>query len=367
MGLTTGPVPARVDGDVKAGLLALIDHAEQHGWSRSRAAGRLGLDESRQRRWDQIRRGGGDLNDAAPGGNPLHGLLPGEREAIITVHEAWGEVDRSHRKLAHRGSRLGVVHVSESTVLRVLTQAGLTLPGAPRRNPAPRTGFPDWLEWKPNRIWGYDYTHFTRARRAAVAVIDIVSRKWISTLVSAEETSTQVEAVFCDALEAEDLLNASWAHGSADLRVALADGDRETIDRLAAGGDMPLLLAISDNGPQMRSVSTREFLAGVAIAQQFGRPGTPTDQAWVESLFGHVKGENPHLELIKDPAELEAELERIRGDYNTVRLHAGIGYVTPDDEHEGRGEGLRQARRLGLEQARRTRIEYRRNQKAETP
>jgi hypothetical protein len=25
------------------------------------------------------------------------------------------------------------------------------------------------------------------------------------------------------------------------------------------------------------------------------------------------------------------------GAHNTVRLHAGIGYVTPDDEHEGRG------------------------------
>jgi putative transposase len=34
--------------------------------------------------------------------------------------EAPGKVDRSHRKLAHRGSRLDLVHVSESSVLRVL-------------------------------------------------------------------------------------------------------------------------------------------------------------------------------------------------------------------------------------------------------
>jgi hypothetical protein len=40
----------------------------------------------------------------------------------------------------------------------------------------------------------------------------------------------------------------------------------------------------------------------------------------------------------------------------TVRLHAGIGYVTPDDEHEGRGEALRQARRDGLDRARLARI-----------
>jgi len=39
------------------------------------------------------------------------------------------------------------------------------------------------------------------------------------------------------------------------------------------------------------------------------------------------------------------------------RLHESIGYVTPNDEHEGRGDTIRQARRDGLtaaDQARRT-------------
>ena len=30
-------------------------------------------------------------------------------------------------------------------------------------------------------------------------------------------------------------------------------------------------------------------------------------------------------------------------DYNGMRLHAGIGYVTPNDEHEGRGPAIRKA------------------------
>ncbi|MGH4009139.1 MAG: hypothetical protein ACRDTH_13455 [Pseudonocardiaceae bacterium] len=42
-----------------------------------------------------------------------------------------------------------------------------------------------------------------------------------------------------------------------------------------------------------------------------------------------------------------------------MRLHAGVGYVTPDDEHTARGEGLRQARRDGLTAARQARINYR--------
>ncbi len=111
----------------------------------------------------------------------------------------------------------------------------------------------------------------------------------------------------------------------------------------------------------MRSHTTREFMAACAIMQRFGRPSTPSDQAWIETLFGHVKGEWPHLEKIRDPGELAAELDRVRTEYNTVRLHAGIGNVTPDDEHEGRGDALRQARADGLAKARIERINYRRN------
>ena len=93
-----------------------------------------------------------------------------------------------------------------------------------------------------------------------------------------------------------------------------------------------------------------------SIAEHFARPGTPTDQAWIESLNGHIKIENPHLLAITDAATLRAELADIRTHYNTVRLHAGVGYVTPDDEHEGRGDAIRKARKAGLEQARLRRL-----------
>jgi len=51
---------------------------------------------------------------------------------------------------------------------------------------------------------------------------------------------------------------------------------------------------------------------------------------------------------ITDPAVLAAELERIRVHYNNVRLHEAIGYVTPNDEHEGRGDTIRAARTNGM-------------------
>lgn len=279
----------------------------------------------------------------------MHGLLADEVAAIVALFHEWGEVDRSHRKLAHRGSYLSRVWVSPSSVRRVLAAQGLRLRPPPRPGRSVRKPFPDWVEYRPNQIWIYDTSHFTAARMAVTVVEDMVSRKWLATIVSAEETSTQVQLVFTDALEAEGLLD--------EVIGARQDG---RVDPSSDDPSRPVLLAVSDNGPQMTSGSTREFMALCAIAQHFGRPGTPTDQAWVETLFGHLKAEWPHLLAIRDPHVLRTELEIIRQRYNGIRLHAGIGYVCPNDEHEGRGEAIRKAREAGLEQSRLRRLTWHR-------
>ena len=93
----------------------------------------------------------------------------------------------------------------------------------------------------------------------------------------------------------------------------------------------------------------------------------PSSTARSASFFGHVKAEHPHLLAIADPAVLRAELAIVRTHYNSVRLHAGIGYVTPNDEHEGRGAAIRKAREAGLEAARLRRLTYHREQRKSQP
>jgi len=349
----SGRVPHRVDAATKAGLLDLIDEALEAGWAIRRACRVLELGEVRAHRW-YARRARGKLADNASGGSPVHAILDEEAQQILALFDEWGEVDRSHCKLAHRGSYLGRVWVSPSTVRRVLHVADLHFRPLPRPGRSKRRPFPDWAEYTPNKIWIYDTTHFPRAGMAVLIVEDLVSRKWITEIVSVEETSTQVELAFTAALDAEGLLDAIDARHD-DGRVDLTTDDESR----------PILLAVSDNGPQMTSGSTREFLALCAIAQLFGRPGTPTDQAWIESLNGHIKLENPHLLAITDPATLRAELTVVREHYNSIR-HAGIGYVTPDDEHEGRGEAIRKAREAGPEQARLHRLARHRAEREDT-
>jgi len=332
----------------------LIDRAVVDGWDRRRACGYLELDESRAWRW-RARRDAGCLEDCKPGA-ALHGLRPEEEAVILELFEEWGEIDRSHRKLAHRGSYTHTVWVSPATVRRVLAAHGLVLK-RPRRVRSERKPFPEWADYRRNSIWIYDVTHFAGCPKHAVfAVMDLVTRKWITELVSIEETSTQVQVVFMDALEIEGLLALVEARQDAV--------PADTFPFNAAVDLPPILLAVSDNGPQMTSCSTREFMAMCAIAQHFGRPGTPTDQAWIESLFSHVKADWPHLDRIRDPEVLRAELADVRRQYNTVRLHAGVGYVTPEDEHQGRGPRIRAARKRGLRHARWARIAYHRIQQA---
>jgi transposase InsO family protein len=340
----SGHVPRRVDAATKAGLLKLVDDGLEAGWSLRRICGALELPTRRAHRW-LIRRKSGDLGDRRPGGSPMHGLLADEVAQILAVFQEWAETDRSHRKLAHRGSYLGRFWVSPSTVRRVLWLADKHFRPLPKPGKSKRRPFPDWADYVPNSIWIYDTTHFTRAGMAVLIIEDLVSRKWITEIVSVEETSTQVELAFTAALEIEGLLD------SVDARHEDGLVDLGTDDQ-----SRPILLVVSDNGPQMISGSTREFMALCAIAQHFGRPGTPTDQAWIESLNGHLKREYPHLLAIEDPATLRAEIAVARAHYNGTRLHQGIGYVTPNDEHEGRGQAIRNARKAGLEQARKRRL-----------
>ena len=128
----------------------------------------------------------------------------------------------------------------------------------------PKKPWPDWVMWRPNQLWCWDATHFMVCTAAPVVygIVDVVSRKWITTLHTPEATSTQVKVLFLNALDNEGLLEPlEWRLDHPD-DVDLSDDDA------------PILLAVSDNGPEMRSDETRAFMALVTIGQHFGRPST---------------------------------------------------------------------------------------------
>jgi putative transposase len=172
----------------------------------------------------------------------------------------------------------------------------------------------------------------------------------------AEQTSTQIEVCFTDALAAAGL--------DATLLAQLRSG-QASLDDL--DNELPVLLAMSDNGPQMRSHSTRECMAACTIMQRFGRPGTPTDQAWVESLSATSRASGRTWRRFATPPN-SPSTSRPSGS-STTRSGCMPASATspPDDEHQGRGDAILRNRADGLAHARRQRIDYRRSQQENQP
>ncbi len=133
------------------------------------------------------------------------------------------------------GSYLGRFWCSPSTVRRVLLLGDKQVRPAPRPGRSAKSAFPDWAALRPNSIWIYDSTHFTRCGMTVLIIEDLVSRKWLTHLVSVEETHTQVQNAFIAALEAEGLLDA-----------ALERAGTGRVDPDADDGLSPILLAVSD-------------------------------------------------------------------------------------------------------------------------
>ena len=286
----------------------------------------------------------------------MQGILEAERAAILVLYDKWAEVDRSHRKLAARGSREQLVHVSASTLRRVLASEGLVLHGRSRREPAPHPGWPDWLEWKPNRVRAYDFTHWPRADRVSIAILDMVSRRWLGTVTSVEETSTQVEVAFTQALAAEGLLELADQRTTAAVRQALLSADRDRIAALADDGQLPLLLATSDNGAQMRSHSTREFLARRRPSPNgsVGRPPRPTRHG--SRACSGMSWASGHTWRVSATPANSTVSSTASGSSTTPCGSTPASATSPVDEHEDRGDAIRQARRDELDRARQARI-----------
>lgn len=257
MGLS-GRVPRRVDAATKAALIDLVDGAVEGGWTVRGACRYLELSQRRLERW---RCRCDDLEDASPGGNPVHGITPAEEDEIVAVYMEWGDVDRSHRKLAHRGSWLGRFWADPSTVRRVLERRDLRFRAPKREGHSARRLWPDWAEEAPNRIWIYDTTHWTKAGAATTVFSDVISRKWIADITSVDETSIEVQAVFNRALRVEG------------LDELIDERNPDSVPWDPDSDEVPVLLVMSDNGPQMASGSTREFIALCWLATHFGRVG----------------------------------------------------------------------------------------------
>ena len=79
---------------------------------------------------------------------------------------------------------------------------------------------------------------------------------------------------------------------------------------------------------------------------------TPNDNPFVESSFSIIKGNPEYPGNFVDVEEGKCYFGNYFKEYNTEKLHGGIGYVTPEQKHNGLAEKILEERRKKKKKAR---------------
>ena len=86
---------------------------------------------------------------------------------------------------------------------------------------------------------------------------------------------------------------------------------------------------VSDNGTELTSNAILSWTAATGVDWHYIAPGKPVQNAFIESFNGRLRDELLNETLFTSIAHARAALEEWRRDYNTVRPHSRIGWLTP--------------------------------------
>jgi putative transposase len=101
------------------------------------------------------------------------------------------------------------------------------------------------------------------------------------------------------------------------------------LDRLIAVHGKPVAIG-SDNGTELTSNAILTWTADSGVDWHYIDPGKPVQNAFIESFNGRLRDEFLNETTFTSLAQAKAVLEEWRRDYNTVRPHSSIGWLTPD-------------------------------------
>ena len=84
-----------------------------------------------------------------------------------------------------------------------------------------------------------------------------------------------------------------------------------------------------DNGSEFTSRAMLQWGADQGVALHFIDPGKPTQNAQIESLNGRIRDELLNAHTFTNIFAARRLAEEWRADYNDVRPHSALGYLTP--------------------------------------
>jgi putative transposase len=157
--------------------------------------------------------------------------------------------------------------------------------------------------WLPNRVWSIDITYIKmgRGHMYLTAIID-----WYSRYLLAWHLSDTLEA----APTIETVKSAIVMHGK------------------------PAIIN-SDQGSQFTSDDYKNLLSSFKIRQSMDGKGKWADNVAIERFFRNLKVENIYINEYESPQELRLGIRQYIDDYNNIRPHQSLNYLTPQTLYFG--------------------------------
>jgi transposase InsO family protein len=298
--------------------LALIDEAVGSGARLQLACELAGVSARTVQRWREQGPDGGEDRRRGPHKAPVNKLSSTERANLLEVVNSEPYRNLSPKQIVPRLADQGIYLASESTVYRVLEEAGQNShrqPAKPRTHARPQ----ERTATGPCQILCWDITYLPTAVRGQFyflyLFLDIWSRKIVGWGVHDEQ---------CGQFAA-DLLEA-------------------TCDSLDVSPEGIVLHA--DNGKPMKGSSMLSTMQWLGIVPSFSRPHVSDDNPFVESLFRTLKYRPGFTaQRFTNLDEAVAWVQCFVAWYNHEHLHSAIGFVTPHDRHVGRDVQILAGRR----------------------
>jgi len=104
----------------------------------------------------------------------------------------------------------------------------------------------------------------------------------------------------------------------------------QVLDRLADQRGRPEEL-ILDNGPEFIGRALDRWAETQGVRLHFIAPGKPVQNAHIESFHGRFRDECLNEAWFLSLTDARRIIEAWRQDYNTMRPHSALGYLTPEE------------------------------------
>ena len=191
--------------------------------------------------------------------------------------------------------------VNEKRVHRIWKQEGLKVPAHPARKRA-RGSAENSMQrnaaTRINQVWTYDFVHDQTddgGRLKWLPIVDEYSRELLSIEVARSIT-------------AEDVVR--------------------DLERLVRERGAPEFIR-SDNGPEFVARAVRDWIEAKGFKTCFIEPGSPWQNAYIESFNSRFRDEFLNLEVFGSLLEAKMLGEEHRYKYNHQRPHSSLGDLTP--------------------------------------